>query len=68
VHFASNIHANIVNKVEPNYGTKYFEYSIPKEKITEWKDPELNSNISLPMVNPFIPKNLGLKPISEKVR
>lgn len=57
----------MANKVEPIYGTKYFEYTIPKEKMAEWKDPELNPNISLPMLNPFIPKNLSLKPISEKV-
>jgi len=53
--------------VEPIFGTRYWSNRIPTDLIDEWSKaaepqlPPLESPITLPPVNPFIPKNFDLK-------
>ena len=53
--------------VEPHFGTQYWSHRIPSYLIDEWskaaepKLPPSDCMLSLPPVNPFVPKNYALK-------
>jgi len=53
--------------VEPIFGTRYWSHEIPTELISGWmeaRQPQLppdETNVSLPPINPFVPKNFDLK-------
>jgi hypothetical protein len=53
--------------VEPIFGTQYWSHRVPLKMIEKWSaaaEPQLpppESTISLPPVNPFIPKKFALK-------
>jgi len=53
--------------VEPMFGAHYWCRSIPETLLKEWTEacrpalPPLDSSLSLPPKNPFVPENLALK-------
>ncbi|KAL9657242.1 hypothetical protein ABK040_011464 [Willaertia magna] len=54
-------------KVEPIYGTKYYEEDIPIDIKDKLMRPKIIEEIKLPPLNPFIPRNFNLK-LDEKER
>jgi hypothetical protein len=57
--------------IEPIFGTRYWSHKIPQNVLLEWdtlREPKLppeDTLISLPPMNPFIPKNFTLKKLPE---
>ena len=53
--------------VEPHFGTQYWSHTIPTKVIERWSkasEPQMppeGSNLSLPPLNPFVPKKFALK-------
>eukprot|EP00557_Chaetoceros_sp_GSL56_P013042 CAMPEP_0176481116 /NCGR_PEP_ID=MMETSP0200_2-20121128/2644_1 /TAXON_ID=947934 /ORGANISM="Chaetoceros sp., Strain GSL56" /LENGTH=1248 /DNA_ID=CAMNT_0017877291 /DNA_START=89 /DNA_END=3832 /DNA_ORIENTATION=- len=57
--------------IEPIFGTRYWSHKIPNDLLMEWekargpKLPPKETEISLPPMNPFVPKKFDLKMLPE---
>ncbi|KAL1312426.1 hypothetical protein HN51_039044 [Arachis hypogaea] len=56
------------DRVEPWYGTNYSIEKISSSVIQEWVHSSPDQNLHLPAPNVFIPTDLSLKPVQEKVK
>ncbi|XKL64356.1 hypothetical protein PGB90_004442 [Kerria lacca] len=56
---------NIVDTVEPWYGTKYKVERIANDLIEKWANVELSSDLHLPPPNEFITENFDLYPLEQ---
>ncbi|WVZ66425.1 hypothetical protein U9M48_015640 [Paspalum notatum var. saurae] len=55
------------NLTEPWYGTSYSVEAVPPSTITKWVEKAPEEDLHLPKHNIFIPSNLSLKSVEEKV-
>lgn len=56
------------SKLEKWYGTPYSMMDIPKEKLDRWRTVSLNSELTLPLENLFIPEAVGLKRLEKSIK
>ncbi|KAI0989670.1 hypothetical protein GJ496_002399 [Pomphorhynchus laevis] len=65
IFISSSTFANITDKTEHWYGTKYKEGSIPDELLQKWENCGVSSMFYKPNRNDFIPENFDIIPYNE---
>lgn len=55
-----------VNKTEKWYQTRYGISPLNQTSINQWKNPGTNTDLHLPVANPFIPEKISLKILNRK--
>ncbi len=53
------------DRQEPWYKTPYRSHPLAEERLQDWREAELDSDIHLPAVNIFLPQHVALKPPTE---
>ncbi|XP_026425305.1 insulin-degrading enzyme-like 1, peroxisomal [Papaver somniferum] len=68
IFWESKIFEGQTDKVEPWYGTGYSLENINSSAIQQWISAAPNQNLHLPAPNVFIPTDLSIKDLTEKVK
>lgn len=55
------------DQVEGNYGTAYSSGKLPAEVLSAWSQPATEVALALPQPNPFVPDQVALKPVTERL-